>query len=103
MLLGETIRNTRQQECSEPQTARQTPRVGAHVAWVAVCAAGQGTSTTRTHCGPEAKKQRGLRLELRRGAATNSYVLESLARRETVEAGRLFVQRKVRERKEEQI
>ena len=35
-------------------------------------------------------------------AATNSYLLESLARQETADAGRLFVQRKARERKEEQ-
>ena len=35
-------------------------------------------------------------------AATNSFVLESLARRETAAAGRLFVQRKAREQKEEQ-
>jgi hypothetical protein len=35
-------------------------------------------------------------------AATNSFVLESLARRETADAGRLFVQRKAREQKEEQ-
>jgi hypothetical protein len=35
-------------------------------------------------------------------AATNSYVLESLARRETAAAGRLFAQRRVREQKDEQ-
>jgi hypothetical protein len=35
-------------------------------------------------------------------AATNSFVLESLAGRETADAGRLFVQRKAREQKEEQ-
>jgi hypothetical protein len=34
-------------------------------------------------------------------AATNSYVLESLTRRETAEAGRLFVQRRFREQKDE--
>ena len=34
-------------------------------------------------------------------AATNSYVLESIARLETAHAGRLFAQRKVREQKEE--
>ena len=35
-------------------------------------------------------------------AATNSYLLESLGRLETADAGRLFVQRKAREQKEEQ-
>ncbi len=35
-------------------------------------------------------------------AATNSFVLESLGRLETAAAGRLFVQRKAREQKEEQ-
>ena len=35
-------------------------------------------------------------------AATNSFVLESLGRIETAEAGRLFAQRRVREQKEEQ-
>jgi hypothetical protein len=35
-------------------------------------------------------------------AATNSYLLESLGRRETAAPGRLFVQRKAREQKEEQ-
>ena len=35
-------------------------------------------------------------------AATNSFVLESLGRIETTEAGRLFAQRRVREQKEEQ-
>jgi hypothetical protein len=35
-------------------------------------------------------------------AATNSYLLESLGRLETAEAGHLFVQRRVREQKDEQ-
>ena len=35
-------------------------------------------------------------------AATNSYLLETLGRLETADAGRLFVQRKAREQKEEQ-
>ena len=35
-------------------------------------------------------------------AATNSFVLESLAKRETADAGRLFAQRRVREQKDEQ-
>jgi hypothetical protein len=35
-------------------------------------------------------------------AATNSFVLESLGRLETADAGRLFVQRKAREQREEQ-
>jgi hypothetical protein len=56
-------------------------------------------------------KHRGLqRGEIRRfeqlaretRAATNSFVLESLSRLETADAGRLFVQRKAREQKEEQ-
>jgi hypothetical protein len=55
-------------------------------------------------------KYRGLqRNEIRRfeqlaresRAATNSYLLESLGRLETAAAGRLFVQRKAREQKEE--
>jgi len=35
-------------------------------------------------------------------AATNSFLLESLGRRETAAAGRLFVKRRVREQKDEQ-